>query len=70
MERLINELKEDHELLNRICDHFNINNNSTLQFIDSSHSLDDIRLNIFIDNDWVVKINSKNNINKYLFKIL
>lgn len=70
MERLINELKEDHELLNRICDHFNINNNSTLQFIDSSHSLDDIRLNIFIDNDWVVKINSKNNINEASFNEL
>ena len=41
-----------------------------LQFIDSSHSLDDIRLNIFIDNDWVVKINSKNNINEASFNEL
>ena len=57
------QIVEDKSLLNERCDAFQISD-SIERHVDSSYDEKDIRLNFFVDNQWVLKVNSKNELNE------
>lgn len=57
---IVEKIKNESKLLHDICDYFQIDNKTVSFGSDTSHSINNIRINFYVNNDWVIKINSKN----------
>ncbi len=61
------KIKNDSNLLIKICDYFAIDHSVITFCSDTSHSLSDIRINFYVNKDWLIKIHSKNDLNQAVF---
>ena len=67
---ILEKIKNDSNLLNKICDYSQIYKKLITFANDTSHSINDIRINFYIKKDWVIKITSKNDItNEFIFEV-
>ena len=57
---IVEKIKDESKLFHDICDYFQIDNKTVSFGSDTGHSINDIRINFYVNNDWVIKINSKN----------
>ncbi|MGF3113381.1 hypothetical protein [Facklamia sp. P9177] len=57
---IVESIKDEGKLLHDICDYIQIDNKTIAFGNDTSPSKTDIRINFYVNKDWVIKINSKN----------
>ncbi|MGI6157448.1 MAG: phosphotransferase [Saccharofermentanales bacterium] len=61
------KIKSDSNLLLKVCDYFEIDDPAITFCSDTSHGLSDIRINFYVNKDWIIKIHSKNDLNQAVF---
>ena len=64
---IVESIKNERTLLHDICNFFRIDNKIISFGSDTSHSESDIRINVYVNEDWVIKINSKNELTQNHF---
>lgn len=65
--KIVEKIKSKTNIFYEICDYFTIGLKELSFCSNTSRSTDDIRLNFYLNKDWVMKINSKNNLSQELF---